>query len=88
MRYAFYPGCSMHASGHDYLESFIAISKYFDIEFEEVRGWTCCAPVAAHGVSHLLSIAVPAVNLSIVEKMNYNTVVVPCAACFSRFKVA
>ena len=88
MRYAFYPGCSMHASGRDYLESFMAISGFFGIDFEKIKEWTCCAPIAAHGVSRLLSIAIPAKNLAEVEKEGKNEVVVPCAACYSRFKVA
>lgn len=88
MKYAFYPGCAMYSSAKDYLRSFIAISRYFDIELEEVKGWTCCAPTAAHGVSTLLSIAIPCANLAEVEKEGNASVVVPCAACFSRFKSA
>jgi heterodisulfide reductase subunit B len=88
MNYPFYPGCSMHSSAKDYLESFKAISRYCGVELEEVKGWTCCAPTAIHGISPLLSIAIPASNLAEIEKNGKDCVVVPCAACFSRFKYA
>ncbi len=88
MNYPFYPGCSMHSSAKDYLDSFKAISRYCGVELEEVKGWTCCAPTAVHGISHLLSVAIPASNLAEIEKDGKDCVVVPCAACFSRFKYA
>jgi heterodisulfide reductase subunit B len=78
----------MHSSGKDYLESFKAISRYFGVELEEVKGWTCCAPTAIHGISRLLSISIPASNLAAIEKDGRDTLMVPCAACYSRFKHA
>ncbi len=88
MNYLYYPGCSMHSSGREYLESFKAISRYFGVELEEVNGWTCCAPTAIHGISRLLSVSIPASNLAEVEKQGRDCVMVPCAACYSRFKHA
>lgn len=88
MNYLYYPGCSMHSSGREYLESFKAISRYFGVELEEVSGWTCCAPTAIHGISRLLSVSIPASNLAEVEKVGRDCVMVPCAACYSRFKHA
>ncbi len=88
MKYLYYPGCAMHSSGKDYLESFKAISRYFGVELEEVKGWTCCAPTAIHGISPLLSVSIPASNLAAIEKKGHDSVMVPCAACYSRFKHA
>ena len=88
MKYPFYPGCSMHSSAREYLDSFEAISRYFGVELEEVKGWTCCAPTAVHGISQLLSISIPAANLALIEADGKDCVVVPCAACYSRFKCA
>jgi heterodisulfide reductase subunit B len=87
-RYAFFPGCAVHSSAKDYLQSLKAISKPYGVEFEELRGWTCCAPTAAHGVSRLLSIAIPADNLARAERAGSRELVVPCAACYARFKTA
>jgi len=88
MKYPFYPGCSMHSSAREYRKSLEAISKNFDIELEEVEGWTCCAPTSSHGISQLLSVSIPAANLALIEKEGNDCVIVPCAACFSRFKYA
>ncbi|MCP5107281.1 MAG: heterodisulfide reductase subunit B [bacterium] len=88
MKYLYYPGCSLHSSGRECLESFKAISRYFGVELEEVKGWTCCAPTAIHGISRLLSISIPASNLAVIEKAGHDSVMVPCAACYSRFKYA
>ncbi len=88
MNYLYYPGCSMHSSGREYLESFKAISRYFGVELEEAKDWTCCAPTAIHGISRLLSVSIPASNLAEIEKEGHDRVMVPCAACYSRFKHA
>jgi heterodisulfide reductase subunit B len=88
MKYVYYPGCSMHSSGIDYLDSFKAISRYFGVELEEADGWSCCAPTAIHGISRLLSVSIPASNLAEIEKGGHDRVMVPCAACYSRFKHA
>ena len=87
-KYTFYPGCALYSSSKEYLESLRAISKYFGVQFEELKGWTCCAPVAAHGISGLLSIAISAGNLALAEKRGEGELVVPCAACYSRLKIA
>jgi heterodisulfide reductase subunit B len=78
----------MQSSAKEYLDSFQAISRYFGIELDEVKDWTCCAPTAVHGVSRLLSISIPASNLAVIEKDGNDCVMVPCAACYSRFKCA
>jgi heterodisulfide reductase subunit B len=88
MKYPFYPGCAMHSSAREYHDSFKAISRYFGAELEEVEGWTCCAPTAVHGISQLLSVSIPIANLARIEKDGKDRVVVPCAACYSRFKCA
>ena len=85
-RYPYYPGCSLHSTGREYDLSFREICPEFGIELEEVKGWTCCGASSAHPVSHLLSIALPAGNLARVEASGSKEVLVPCAACFSRFK--
>jgi heterodisulfide reductase subunit B len=87
-KYLFFPGCALFSSGREYRESLLTLSEYFNIELEELKGWTCCAPTAAHGISKLLSIAIPAENLALAEKKGANEIVVPCAMCYSRFKTA
>ncbi len=88
MSYAYYPGCSLHSTAEEYDRSFRQVCSGLGIELNELNNWVCCGSSPAHGTSHLLSIALPAHNLSIVEQSGREEVVVPCAACFSRFKFA
>ena len=86
MKYAYYPGCSLHSTGSEFDISLKAVSPSLDIELEEVPGWVCCGSTPAHSVSELLALALPVTNLSLVEEMGANEVVVPCASCFRRLK--
>jgi heterodisulfide reductase subunit B len=88
MSYAYYPGCSLHSTAEEYDRSFRRVCAGLGVELDELKKWVCCGSTPAHATSHLLSIALPAHNLSIVEKSGKDEVVVPCAACFSRFKFA
>jgi len=87
-KYAYYPGCSLHSTGAEYDASFKKVARTLDIDLQEVPGWICCGTSPAHSASHLLSIALPVKNLTLVERINCEEVVVPCAACYSRFKFA
>jgi len=53
-----------------------------------VKNWICCGSTPAHATSKLLSLALPLKNLAEIEKSGFREVIVPCAACFSRFKIA
>ncbi|MEW6605924.1 MAG: CoB--CoM heterodisulfide reductase iron-sulfur subunit B family protein [bacterium] len=88
MQYGYYPGCSIHSGSKEYGDSLSYAIKPFDIKLEEIKGWTCCVPVAPHCCSSSVSIALAADNLAKAEKQGYSQVVAPCAACFSRLKVA
>jgi heterodisulfide reductase subunit B len=88
MKYGYYPGCSLHSTGAEYDVSFRAVAEKLGIELDEVPGWVCCGTSPAHASSHLLAVALPVKNLALAEKAGKNEVVVPCAACFSRFKIA
>lgn len=83
MKYAYYPGCSLHTGAKEYEKSTLYVCKELGIEFEEIPDWNCCGASSAHSTSHLLGVAVPARNLLIAEKQGLD-VVVPCAACYQR----
>lgn len=87
MRYAYYPGCSLHATAVDYNESTQAVAEALGIELVEVPAWSCCGSTPAHSTDELLAAALPAKNL-LAAKTVAEEVVVCCAACFSRFKFA
>lgn len=88
MMYPYYPGCSLHSTAREYDISLKAISGALGIELKEIKKWICCGASAAHQTSNLLAISLPAKNLAEAEKENFNKVLVPCAACFARFKTA
>ncbi len=88
MRYAYYPGCSLHSTAKEYDYSLRAVCARLGIELVEIKGWFCCGSSPAHSVSSLLALALPLGNLMLVPKMGLQEVVVPCLACFSRFKSA
>jgi len=85
MTYAFFPGCSMEGTARDYQKSSLAVGQALGLALPEIPGWTCCGSTSAHQTDHLLSIALPAKNLAVAAGQ---TVVVGCAACYSRLKIA
>lgn len=87
MKVSYYPGCSLHATAKEYDQSVKAVSKALGIELKEVEDWSCCGATAAHSTNFKLSVALSARNLVAAEKDALD-VMVPCAACFNRFKSA
>lgn len=87
MKVSYYPGCSLHATGKEYDQSVKAVSQALGIELAEVNDWSCCGASSAHMTNFKLSVALPARNLAEAEKAGLD-VMVPCAACFNRFKMA
>lgn len=88
MRYAYYPGCSLSSSGIEFHLSFQYVARALGIELIEMKDWVCCGASSAHATSHLLSIALPVLNLSHAEKEGFDKLIAPCLACLSRFKAA
>jgi heterodisulfide reductase subunit B len=83
--YAYYPGCSLHASAKEYDISTRSVCKALKIGLEEVPDWFCCGATPAHNVDELLSLSLCAKNLSMAEEVE-GDLAVACAACFSRLK--
>jgi heterodisulfide reductase subunit B len=63
------------------------VAKTLGIELIEPKGWTCCGSTPGHHTDKMLSIALPAANLLMAKKMGLDMVVF-CAACYNRMKVA
>jgi heterodisulfide reductase subunit B len=87
MKYAYYPGCSSHSTARDMHESSIAVAKALGIELAEIEGWTCCGASAAHQTDRALAASLAAANLVLAKEMGLD-MVVNCAACYNRSKVA
>lgn len=87
MKYAYYPGCSLHSTGIEYHISTKAVAGKLGVELQEIPDWNCCGASAGHTTNHLLGLALPARNLAIAEKQGLN-VMAPCASCYNRMKTA
>lgn len=87
MKYAYYPGCSLHATAREYDQSTREVCSALGIELIEIPDWSCCGATSAHSTSHLLSVALPARNLTLAGKMGLD-IAVPCAACYQRLRYA
>jgi heterodisulfide reductase subunit B len=83
----YYPGCSLHGTAREYDESFRGVSKLLDVGLHELEDWTCCGSTSAHCSDEALAVALPVRNLRIAERHD-REMVVPCVACYSRFKAA
>ncbi len=84
MRIGYYPGCSLHATSREFDESLRATATELEVELAEIDDWSCCGATSGHATNHLLSVALPARNLALVEEQGMTEVLAPCAACFNR----
>jgi heterodisulfide reductase subunit B len=87
MKVSYYPGCSLEGTANDYAASIEAVSRAVDLELKELEDWNCCGATAAHSINHHLALDLPMRNLLIAYQAGLE-VVVPCALCFNRLKVA
>ena len=86
MKYGYYPGCSLKVTAFEYDKSLKKVFNHLGAELVEVPDWPCCGASAGHMTSEGAGISLPLKILSLYEKEGIKDVVVPCAACFSRFK--
>ncbi len=84
---SYYPGCSLHGTAREYDDSIRGVSNLLNIQLHELEDWTCCGASSAHCTDEELAIDLAARNLAIAEK-NDRELLVPCVACYSRFKMA
>ncbi len=85
-RYAYYPGCSLHGTACDYGQSTEAVCEHLGLELHELQEWNCCGSSPAHMVSPMLALGLVGRNLRLAAATGLDTVVLPCAACYARFR--
>ncbi len=88
MKYAYFPGCSLHSTAREYDLSTKEVARALGIELVEIPDWICCGATPAHITMQLLSMALPVKNLLKAKAMGSYEVATCCAACFSRLKFA
>lgn len=87
MKFAYFPGCSLHSTAKEFGDSTVAVCKALGIDLQEIPDWSCCGATSAHATNHELAVALPARSLGLAEKMGLD-IVAPCAACYNRLKSA
>ena len=88
MKYAYFPGCSLHSTSIEYDISFRAVCGELGIELVEPDKWICCGSTPAHATSRLLALTLPMKSMCLAEQTGLAEMVVPCASCFQRLKTA
>jgi heterodisulfide reductase subunit B2 len=84
---SFYPGCTAHSTGIEYSLSMHAVFDALDVKLTEIEDWNCCGGAAAHSMSNLLGLALPARNIAKAQKLDL-PLAIPCAGCFNAVKRA
>ena len=88
MEYGYYPGCSLHGTAKEFDQSIRVIFKGMGIELKEVPDWNCCGASSGHATNEELALALAVRVLSQAEQANMKSIIAPCAACYSRLKLA
>jgi len=85
--FSYYPGCSLDGTAREYDESIRGVCEILEVQLRELEDWTCCGASSAHCTDEHLAIELALRNLALAEKGG-GELLVPCVACYSRFKVA
>ena len=64
MRFSYFPGCTDHSTSIEYGMSIHEVFKTLGVELVEIEDWNCCGAAATHSINHLLSLCLPARNIS------------------------
>jgi heterodisulfide reductase subunit B len=85
---SYYPGCSLHATGIEFHLSTQAVAGKLGLNLVEPEGWVCCGTSPAHNTDHYRAVKLPMKTLALAQQMGHTYITMPCAACFSRFRIA
>ncbi|MGQ9645706.1 MAG: CoB--CoM heterodisulfide reductase iron-sulfur subunit B family protein [Thermodesulfobacteriota bacterium] len=86
MKFSYFPGCTDHSSSLEYGLSTHEVFKALGVDLVEIEDWNCCGAAATHSLNRLLSLCLPARNISKAQSAKTGPLVVPCAGCFSYLK--
>lgn len=84
----YYPGCSLHAMAAEFDHSTRTILAELGLVVVEPEGWVCCGSTPVHRMDHRKAVGLPMQSMVHFEKEGLDEIVLPCAACFNRFRAA
>lgn len=82
MEYAYFPGCSLEATGRPYDVSVRLVFQRLGIGLREIEDWNCCGATSYIAMNKLTAYALSARNLAYAERMGLD-VCAPCSSCFT-----
>lgn len=85
---AYYPGCSALGTSLEYDSSTRAVCQALGIELVDLEDWSCCGSSPAHTINHVLSAALSARNLALVENLGLDKIATPCPSCLTNLRTA
>jgi len=88
MNFSYFPGCTDHSTSIEYGMSIHGVFRTLGVELVEIQDWNCCGAAATHSLNHLLSLCLPARNISKAQSAQAGPLVIPCAGCFNMLKRA
>lgn len=84
--FAYFPGCSLHATAREYDESIQALAGKLDFQLKEIEDWCCCGATPAHAVDPEAARLLGLWNLTHASKVGNDPLLTGCASCFSRLQ--
>ena len=84
LRFSFFPGCSLKASGHENTASLLKFCEDVNIELTELEDWNCCGSSSAHSIDPQVARHLPMRNISLAPKGI--PLLIACPSCLLRMK--
>ena len=84
MKFSFFPGCSLKASGHENTMSLLKFCDRVNIDLIELEDWNCCGSSSAHSIDHEVAKNLPMRNISLAPRGI--PLMIACPSCMIRIK--
>ncbi len=84
LKFSFFPGCSLKASGHENTMSLLKFCDRVNIDLIELEDWNCCGSSSAHSVDREVAKNLPMRNISLAPKGI--PLMIACPSCLIRIK--
>jgi len=84
LKFSFFPGCSLKASGHENTSSLLRFCNNVGIQLEELNDWNCCGSSSAHSIDHKIAKHLPMRNISLAPEGI--PLLIACPSCLIRMK--
>ncbi len=84
LKFSFFPGCSLKASGHENTLSLLKFCDNVNIDLIELEDWNCCGSSSAHSIDRDVAEKLPMRNISLATKGI--PLMIACPSCLVRMK--